>query len=654
MQAQQICTNPGQTPITAYPICGTEPFTMNTVTYCGSTAVPVSCPGGFNYINTNPTYFRMACYSSGTLGFTIIPDEITANYDWQLFDITNRNPYSIFTDASLFVACNWSAATGETGASADGTNTLICYGTSEPTYSKMPDLLQGHTYLLMVCNQSASGGIFELTLTEGTAVVTDAVDPRLDNARANCDGTKIVLRTNKKIACNSIAADGSDFQLSNGITAISAVPFDCTSTAGTDSILITLAQPLPNGTYTLLIRSGTDGNTIGDICNKFIDHSTAINFSVTDFGLTSINEINVEDCKPSRLTLIFNNPIQCASIVSDGSNFRINGPQSIVITSASGYQCNPDNLSYAVTITLGSPVIIGGNYQLALTTGSNGANILDECGRTILTGVAYPLPIASAVSADFTFSTASSCNSNLFSFQHAGLNAVTSWQWNFGTSQISTEQNPVHYFQSTGSQTVSLIVSNGQCVDTLSKIIQTGKKLNASFILQENICPGEQLDIINTSTGDINQWYWDFGNGITSTLRNPMDIRFQNPPFETQASITLIVKNNQLNCSDTAQQITRLLTNCLIEVPSAFTPNGDGLNDYLFPLNAMNTTGLHFQVFNRFGQLVFQSKDGNKKWDGRINGILQDTGVFAWILRYTHKQTGEKIVRKGTTLLFKK
>jgi len=70
-------------------------------------------------------------------------------------------------------------------------------------------------------------------------------------------------------------------------------------------------------------------------------------------------------------------------------------------------------------------------------------------------------------------------------------------------------------------------------------------------------------------------------------------------------------------------------------------------------LNALNADNLQFSVYNRMGQLVFHTKDWTKKWDGRINGILQDTGVYAWLLSYTNQGTGEKVLQKGTTLLIR-
>lgn len=653
LQAQQNCTHPGQTPVSAIPVCGNEPFIMNTPTYCGNTIVPVPCPGGFTYTNINPNFFRMACYSSGTLGFTIAPDVATANYDWQLFDITNRNPFDIFTDASMFVACNWSSEPGETGAADTGLDTIVCEGSGQNLFCRMPHIIQGHTYLLMVCNQGGSAGTYALTLTGGTASITDAIDPRMEYAKASCDGTRIILRTNKKIVCSSIAPDGSDFTVSNGTNIISAVPGDCASSFGTDSIIITLAQPLSNGNYTLQLGTGSDGNTIGDICNKFIANGETIPFTVSDLQQTIFQQAVADNCSPESVEFIFSNSIRCSSIAVDGSNFIITGPQPVSVINAEGIRCTNNTVSEIIRVRMADPILTAGTYQVTLVNGSGGSPLLDECGVPLAPNSIVSFNVAGSVSASFTFNAIESCKGTTINFQHNGSNGTNSWKWTFGNVNTSTQQNPVQSFAGAGQHIIQLIVSNGNCIDTSSQTITSSDELMAAFDVQNIICPTDTLQLKNNSTGNIDNWQWNFGNGNLSNLPAPSSIRYAVNGAETVYTITLIAGNSQMNCGDTASKTIRVLNNCLIAVPTAFTPNGDGLNDHLSPLNALKADNLQFRVYNRMGQLVFETKDWTRKWDGRINGVLQNTGVYAWMLSYTHHDTGEKIFLKGTTLLIR-
>jgi gliding motility-associated-like protein len=87
-----------------------------------------------------------------------------------------------------------------------------------------------------------------------------------------------------------------------------------------------------------------------------------------------------------------------------------------------------------------------------------------------------------------------------------------------------------------------------------------------------------------------------------------------------------------------------------IFVPNAFAPGG--LNTELRPKAVGISTMDYFRVFNRWGQLVFQTSQFNKGWDGRINGIGQPNGTYVWMVSGTD-YTGKKVVKKGTATLIR-
>ncbi|RYG27591.1 MAG: PKD domain-containing protein, partial [Chitinophagaceae bacterium] len=162
----QACTTLGQTPETAFPVCGTSVFTQNNVPTCGGRPIPGPCNNA-GIMDVNPFWYRFTCFTAGTLGFTITPFQNSDDYDWQVFDITGRKPQDVYADASLFVVCNWSGNTGLTGASSAGPGLIQCAGTAFPTFSSMPTLIAGHEYLLMVSNFSASQKGYQLAFTGG-------------------------------------------------------------------------------------------------------------------------------------------------------------------------------------------------------------------------------------------------------------------------------------------------------------------------------------------------------------------------------------------------------------------------------------------------------------------------------------------------------
>jgi gliding motility-associated-like protein len=166
-------------------------------------------------------------------------------------------------------------------------------------------------------------------------------------------------------------------------------------------------------------------------------------------------------------------------------------------------------------------------------------------------------------------------------------------------------------------------------------------------------CPKDLTQFVNNSTGSwITTWNWNFGDGTTSDQQIPPDHLFPQTGEETTYTVTLVVADS-LGCTDTAMQKIEVLKTCFIAVPGAFTPNGDGVNDYLYPLNALKAVDLQFRVYNRWGQMIFETTNWLNKWDGTMSGHPQPAGVYVWTLAYTDPDTGKRIVQKGTSVLIR-
>lgn len=115
-------------------------------------------------------------------------------------------------------------------------------------------------------------------------------------------------------------------------------------------------------------------------------------------------------------------------------------------------------------------------------------------------------------------------------------------------------------------------------------------------------------------------------------------------------SLTLI--DRESGCKGT--DMITVSKNCYLDVPNAFSPNGDGDNDYFFPrqLLSQDIVSFKLQVFNRWGQLMFDSKslDG-RGWDGRYNGIEQPHGVYIYQLIVEFEGIGQQYYRGNVTLI---
>jgi len=147
------------------------------------------------------------------------------------------------------------------------------------------------------------------------------------------------------------------------------------------------------------------------------------------------------------------------------------------------------------------------------------------------------------------------------------------------------------------------------------------------------------------------QWKWDFGNGQSDTTANPFTQYYFIPAGQTSYLARLVIMDTA-DCTDTAYHIIYVEDNCYIAVPSAFTPNGDGLNDYLYPANAYKATNLLFRVYNRAGQVVFETNNPFIGWDGTYRGTAQPMDVYAYTLDATFFD-GTKTRRKGDITLIR-
>lgn len=654
----QQCTTLGQRPETAFPVCGTSTFVQSSVPICtnGEIHVP-GCTGlGGAYFDTNPFWYRFTCYKAGYLAFAIKPVNQGDDYDWQLFDITGHSPQDVYTDNSLFVCANWAGTYGNTGASSAGAANVEC-GSYPPdnvnTFSIMPTLIVGHTYLLMIShfsgdNQSGYG----LSFGGGTAVITDTTQPALKTVQTNCPGTKIGIKLTKKMKCSSLAPDGSDFTIAPLLAKVTAVTGNkCNSGFDLDSVVLTLSNPLPAGNYKVIIQNGADQNTLLDNCGNGIPAGDTLPFIITPPKAVDMDSLTPVGCAPKTLQLVFKKNIDCNTIAPNGSDFAITGPYPVTIASAKGV-CGPDETSKTVIITLASPVVNKGVYTLHLQKGSDGNTLFDECHEEVPLGETLTFSTNDTVSAAFALDVTHGCTKDVITVTRNSTRGINTWHWLFNDGYTDSVPSVTRAYTDSGAKTVQLIVSNGFCTDSsLQKFTLLGK-IRAAFTFPSFLCPNDTAVFKDASTGYVTSWAWYFGNGSSSTLQNPPIQIYPPATRETFYSVELIVKSD-VPCSDTVYHKVKVLYNCYIAVPSAFTPNGDGHNDYLYPLNAYKAVNLEFRVFNRWGQQVFETKDWTRKWDGTINGNPQASGVYVWYLTYTNIDTGQKYQQKGTTVLIR-
>jgi gliding motility-associated-like protein len=154
-------------------------------------------------------------------------------------------------------------------------------------------------------------------------------------------------------------------------------------------------------------------------------------------------------------------------------------------------------------------------------------------------------------------------------------------------------------------------------------------------------------------------YYWNFGDGGTSTATNPTYLYQQ--PGEYQI---YLVATNAHGCKDTFDLPSKIIAQLesSVNVPNAFTPNPNGGNGGAFNSNDMNNDVFHpvlsgidkyeLDIFSRWGELLFVSKDVNVGWDGYYKGRLCTQDVYIWKIIATTLD-GKKVNKAGDVLLLK-
>jgi len=217
--------------------------------------------------------------------------------------------------------------------------------------------------------------------------------------------------------------------------------------------------------------------------------------------------------------------------------------------------------------------------------------------------------------------------------------------WDFGDGTVSTGESPVHRFPGSGTYDVKLkIITPKACLnDSVSRQLSLQ-------LLDIQAPPDQTIDIGQTVqlsvTGGGTQFTWTPSNWLSnSTISNPIASPLTDITYVVSAS-------NNSGCTDSDSVTIKVCPANDIYVPSGFTPNNDGLNDFFRPFLGQGFILNEFTVYNRWGQKVFFTSKTSEGWNGLVNGIKQPPGVFVWWIRAKNPD-GKIINKKGTAILIR-
>ena len=106
------------------------------------------------------------------------------------------------------------------------------------------------------------------------------------------------------------------------------------------------------------------------------------------------------------------------------------------------------------------------------------------------------------------------------------------------------------------------------------------------------------------------------------------------PMYRNSIATLLIVFMSSAAFAQNKAPLGNVLDNCPIRMPNAFTPNDDGVNDFFYFTfkDDCLPTSFSLQIFDRYGRLVFETKDYQEKWDGRFDGQELKDGAYFWVM----------------------
>jgi gliding motility-associated-like protein len=157
-----------------------------------------------------------------------------------------------------------------------------------------------------------------------------------------------------------------------------------------------------------------------------------------------------------------------------------------------------------------------------------------------------------------------------------------------------------------------------------------------------------QLNATDIGNSGFTNYSWSPSFGLNNAIiKNPI------ATIGTSSIYTYIVTaKTAAGCEASDDIIIKVFVSSDIYVPNAFTPNNDKLNDVFRPVLIGMKTLKYFAVYNRWGQLVFSTKEINKGWDGTLNGKPQDPGTFVWIAEAVDFKNNT-VTKKGTVTMIR-
>jgi gliding motility-associated-like protein len=412
---------------------------------------------------------------------------------------------------------------------------------------------------------------------------------------------------------------------------------------------------LPDGTYTVLVQINAPcgmSNTFTFSMTSAFSQVAAICIgeALAPLPTTSLGGITgvwspVMNNLATTLYTFTPNPGQNASI---STMTIVVNPLTIPVFTQIAPICSGELLALPTTSANGisgvwSPVI----NNLATTTYMFTPNIGQCATTTTMTIVVNPIPVLS-----FVANVTSGCMPLTVIFTNTTIGgAVNNCSWNFGSIGQSSECDQATYtYQNQGIYDVTLTASNSagcSAVFTINDLIEVFPKPDAEFSLTPSIT--DVLDPVCTLTNEsigATSYLWNFQDGSSSTLTNVVHVFPETP--NANYNVTLLASTIH-GCVDSVSYLFTVKDVVIFYIPNTFTPDGNELNNIFRPVytSGIDPSGFKMQIFNRWGEIVFETRDINVGWDGTYNSVIVQDGTYTWTLAFKETMSDKRHAHTG-------
>ena len=466
-------------------------------------------------------------------------------------------------------------------------------------------------------------------------------------------------------------------QAQAGSAIVTVNPLPTATISGTTAICVGGTNPIvtftgANGTapytFTYNINGGANTTVISTGNTATISASSSTD-GVFSYNLVSVSDASSTACSQAQTgsAIVTVNPLPTATISGTTAICVDAFIPNITFTGANGTA--PYTFTYNINGGANTTVISTGNTAtVSVSSASAGAftyNLISisdasstACSQnqnSSATVTVNPNPIV-----NFTADKLEGCVPITVNFTNTTDLISDNVTWDFGDGSIETSSTNVngisHSFNQVGCFDITLTSTSNNCTSSFSQnqMICTFQNAVADFEVDYNkkslIDP--KFNFTNTSSY-ANIYSWDFDDGYNSTDFNVEHI-YEN--VVTNYIVSLIA-NNDNNCPDTTFKAIAVLDELIYYVPNTFTPNGDDFNNTFKAVFYSGYQEDDFQmlIFNRWGQLIFESHDSSKGWNGRygVDGELCSDGMYIWKIHFKETNIDKEHIITGHVLLTK-